>query len=169
MSTDSAANTPALNKRALYVIVAIQALFVAALIYVGSVARDSRRIEYLELSHRVASGQGTPADFLKVRGVLPVDAGPEAIRALLGLPVQTATTLTFTDAKLGQQNGRFWLYYPHVPATASTPARVIGPAEARALNGPIQTFVLSFDPAGRVRGELIEVQHPIEATPDPKL
>ena len=86
-----------MNQRALYVVLAVQALFAGALLYAGITSRESRRIGYLELTHRVTAGQASVADFEKLAGFLPDPIEKPAIRSLFGLPVVRATSIQTKD------------------------------------------------------------------------
>lgn len=144
-----------MNRRLLYVFLFVQGLFALAIIYVGSRAREARKQDYLELTHRVTAGHASLDDFQKVKALLMPDADPERVRALLGLPVQTAGSLELASEKGKPHAGKFWIYYAE-----SDGQRPIDRDAAQKLTGGVKCFVVEFA-ANRARGDVVEIIHPI--------
>ncbi|HYG75818.1 MAG TPA: hypothetical protein VEK08_12510 [Planctomycetota bacterium] len=144
-----------MNTRAFHIVIAVQALFAIALIYIGMVARERRQTEYLERTHRVIAGHATIEDFQKLRAAMPADANMQTVRSLFGLPVLWARKLEFVEPNLGEQEGPFWVYYPRdAGENLTTWHNVV------ALQGDIQCFVVKIS-KGPWIGEIVKVKHPI--------
>lgn len=133
----------------------MQGLFGIALIYVGSRAREARKADYLELTHRVTAGHASFDDFEKVKLMLPLDADPQRVRALLGLPVQTTESLELAAEKGKPHAGKFWIYYAEGEGQLA-----IDREAALKFSGAVKCFVVSFNEKS-TRGEVVEVVHPI--------
>jgi len=136
----------------------VQGLFAISLIYVGSRAREARKADYLELTHRLTAGHASFEDFEKVKTLLVPSDDAERVRALLGLPVQTADSLELTAEKGKSRAGKFWIYYAE-----ADDQHAIDSAAAQKMSGSVKCFVVEFTDKGP-RGEVVEVVHPIGAT-----
>ena len=144
----------------LNVVLVVQALFAGALLYAGIASRESRRIGYLELTHRVTAGQATTEDFEKLVGFLPDPADKAAIRILFGLPVIRASAIQLKDS--GELKGDLWIYYPLKQApTIENPTVPIDAVETEKLSGPVMCFVFEFDARGRAAWRKENVLHPL--------
>ena len=144
-----------MNRRALYIVVAVQALFAISLIFVGVISREERRVRYLELTHRITAGQATESEFKSLAQLAPANADETTVRAMFGAPLRTAERIRVENS--GERTGRFWIYYFATPEN-----RAPGPDEIRQLQGPVRTFVISFDKSGMARGDFLSVIHPLE-------
>jgi hypothetical protein len=147
-----------MNTRLLRIVIAVQALFAIALIVVGLSAREGRRMDYLELTRRVTSGQATIEDFTKLAARVPSEADPLSIRALFGAPLQRALQLEVGETNPEKRSGEFWLYYP-----ADTKGIPIDYDALSKLRGAVKCFVVSFDSIRRARADLLWVQHPVQS------
>jgi hypothetical protein len=149
-----------MNTRLFYAVLAVQALFALGLILVGLRARDERRLEYLELTHRVTSGQAKPEHFMKLSSVVTQEADETIVRALFGPPLRRAAEIDVVkgsdDSKTEHRKGNFWVYYP-----ADSQGRPLDFDAASKLQGPVQCFVVEFDAKGRARGDIITIMHPL--------
>lgn len=150
-----------MNSRALYIALAVQALFAGALIFAGARARDARKMEYLELTHRATSGQASEDELAKLLALLPPNADAQAVRALLGMPVLVRANIELRMARDEPQaqalKGSFWIYYPAQPGQPP-----FHPAAAGKLSGPQRCLVLEFDDSGRAKGKWAWVSHPVK-------
>ena len=144
---------PLVNTRLLYVILIVQALFAFSLLYVGGRARENRRQDYLELTHRVISGHASEEDFSKLAKLLPARADAETVRLLFGLPLRTSLQLNLGDPPQVHK-GEFWVYYPTGPEGQS-----IGLQEMQELKGAVRCFIIEFDAKTVVRDEFAPVVH----------
>src|SRR5260370_41860267 len=100
-----------MNTHVLRIVLIVQLIFAASLVYIGSSAREGRRMEYLELTHRATSGQASEEELAKLITMLPPDSDEDRVRALFGLPLERATELQLGDPP-ANQSGNFWVYYP---------------------------------------------------------
>jgi hypothetical protein len=142
----------AMNIRLLYVLLAVQALFAGALLYVGYTARENRKTAYLELTHRVTSGTATAAEFEKLQAFLPGNADKAIVRALFGLPVERRIAA-------GNVAPETWLYYPLTEDQLARGER-IDSADVKNFKGAVVCFVIEFDERGKAHAKLGPVQHP---------
>ena len=144
-----------MNKRALYVLLAIQVLFAGSLIYLGSQAREARRDEYLVLTHRITSGMASEADFNRVAEHMPGDAGAQVVRALFGLPVEIRFEIPVEGEHsiVQTRTGVFWIYYPNLNGT------VIDGISIRKLGGAVNCFVVQFDKNDKAKAEWLKIVH----------
>jgi hypothetical protein len=153
-----------MNTRALYILLAVQVLFAGALIFIGAQSRDARKLDYLERTHRVTSGQAGEDDFAKLNALLAPESDAQVVRALFGVPVLSAGEIESRDskdaAKTPARKGIFWIYYPYQPSQPPLPP--IDPAAARKLSGAQRCFVIEFDEFGRAKGQLAWVTHPLK-------
>jgi len=145
-----------MNTRLIKIVVAVQAVFAAGLIAVGVAARENRRMEYLELTRRVSSGQAKSDDFLKLAAHVPDEADALTIRALFGPPLQRSAEIVVGDASPDRRSGDFWIYYP-----ADSSGYPIDFTALAKMKGTVQCFVVDFDSKGRAQAELLWVQHPV--------
>ena len=161
----------AVNKSLLRVVLIVQALFAFSLIYIGTRARENRKQDYLELTHRVTSGQASEEDFVRLSKMLPFPSDKEIVRSLFGLPLETRGELVIEEsspepdntkassaagiAKSASKKGEFWLYSP-----AGEDGKLIGPQEFSALKGRVRCFVVEFDSNGRAHPEMTWVVRP---------
>jgi hypothetical protein len=150
-----------MNTRALYIFLAVQALFAVSLIYVGARAREARRQDYLELTHRVTSGMAGEADFLKLAAHIPGGADAQTVRALFGAPLQLAKEMTAGNESIEPRKGNFWIYY------VAQDDKPVSPPDVVKLAGKIRCFVVDFDEKGGGRGAIVWVVHPIEPAKPP--
>ena len=137
----------AVNKGLLRVVLIVQALFAFSLIYIGTRARENRKQDYLELTHRVTSGQASEEEFVKLSKILPFPSDKEIVRSLFGLPLETRSELLLEGSAL--KKGEFWLYAP-----AAEDGKLIGPLEFSALKGRVRCFVVEFDTNGRAHPQM---------------
>lgn len=150
-----------MNMRALYVVLAIQALFAGALLYVGYTARENRKTAYLELTHRITSGTATANDYEKLQAYLPYDADRAIVRALFGLPLVRRAQLKSDDSKKKDYEvTEVWIYYPLTTDQASKGGRIDVP-DAEKLSGEVQIYIVEFDERGRAHAELRTLKHPL--------
>ncbi len=153
-----------MNPRVLNVVLVVQALFIGALLYAGYCSREARKVGYLELTHRVTSGQATVDDFEKLALFLPETADKLVVRSLFGLPVGRANSVTLKDAS--KLEGDMWIYYPLAkPASPETPPEPIDIPDGANLSGDVKCLVVQFDKRGRATWKIAEVIHPILPTP----
>lgn len=145
-----------MNIRLLHVLLVIQLIFAGSLFYIGNRVRETRKSNYLEITHRITSGCGNEDDFLKLAGTLPPVSRTQDVRSLFGLPVQMADKLIVTDPEEKILKGRFWLYYL-VDSSIDT----IDANSVLKLNGRVRTFVISVNAQGCVRGRIMWVMHPL--------
>lgn len=146
-----------MNTRLFYTLLAVQALFAVGLIVVGFSSRETRRIEYLDLTRRITSGQARSEDFQGLAARLSGGADALAIRTLCGPPMMRAQELQVGAQKPERYTGSFWIYYP-----ADAHGFPLDFDAIAKLNGPVECFVVSFDEKGRGQGELMTVQHPLK-------
>jgi hypothetical protein len=146
-----------LNRRLLYVFLFVQGFFAIALIYVGTRAREGRKQDYLELTHRVAAGHATLDDFEKLKFMLPLDSDAERVRALLGLPDQTATSIELAVEKGKPHAGKFWIYYPE-----GADQHAIDREAAEKLSGGVKCLVVEF--GEKTRADVVEIIHPLNTS-----
>ena len=146
-----------MDRRLLYVVLFVQGLFAIALIYVGSRAREARKEDYLELTHRLTAGHASVEDFEKVKTLLVPSDDPERVRALLGLPVLTADSLELAAEKGKPRAGKFWIYYAE-----AADQHAVDSAAAQKFSGGVKCFVVEFTDKGP-RGDVVEVVHPVGA------
>ena len=146
-----------MNTRLLRIVIGVQALFAIALIVAGLSARDGRRVEYLELTRRVTSGQAAIEDFTKLAARIPAEAGALAVRALFGPPLQRAAQIEVGQTNPERRTGEFWLYYP-----CDDKGYPVDYEALAKFHGAVQCFVVSFDAKGHVRADLLWVQHPVQ-------
>ena len=153
------------NTRLLYVLLAVQFLFAGALIFVGEQVRSKRRLDYLELTHRVTSGRARRDDFEKLAALLPERAERPEVRALFGLPLLRADGVDSDEAgQRRRETGEFWIYY--FAAAASDPENPPAPfdkSDAEKLSGIQNCFVIAFDAKGRATAKVMALVHPITA------
>jgi hypothetical protein len=151
-----------MNTRLLYVLLAVQALFAAALLYVGYVARDNRRQAYLELTHRVTSGQAGSAEYTQLAGFLSRDADKTAVRALFGLPVLRTAQVAIDEGKSTATviQGDYWIYYPN-DTQSGEPGKPVDTADTELFTQSCQCFLIEFDAKGRASGRLVKLAHPV--------
>ena len=133
-----------MNPRVLNILLVIQALFIAALFYAGYCSRESRKVGYLELTHRVTSGQATEEEFDKLAGFLPDTADKQIIRSLFGLPVARAVAVGLSSKEI--LAGDLWIFYPRAEGAAP-----IDSADVATLSGSVPAFIFEFDLRGRAR------------------
>lgn len=152
-----------MNTRLLYIILFAQVIFAGGLLYVGRQSRANRRQDYLELTHRVTSGQASAADFERLSGHLPDGADKTAVRSLLGPPLMRANRVEYEDGKSSAPNSSVWLYYPLNAETAEAPAAPLDVAEIEKLKGPVACFVVEFNERGRASWRMGKVNHPLPA------
>jgi hypothetical protein len=146
-----------MNTRLFYTLLAVQALFAIGLIVVGFSSREARRVEYLDLTRRITSGQARSDDYARLAERISGGADALAIRTLCGPPMARAQELQAGDAKPQRYTGTFWIYYP-----ADANGFPLDFDAIAKLKGPVQCFVVSFDEKGRGQGELMIVQHPLK-------
>ena len=152
-----------MNQRVLNVVLVMQALFIGALLYAGYCSRESRKVGYLELTHRVTAGQATVDDFEKLGAFLPETADKPIVRSLFGLPVVRASFVRLEDAT--KLEGDLWIYYPlSKPASPETPPELIDSPDAEKLSGVVKCCVIQFDKRGRASWKMADVVHPIPST-----
>lgn len=144
-----------MNSRLLYVFLFVQGLFALSLIYVGMRSREARKQDYLELTHRVTAGHASLEDFDRLKLNLATNADAERVRALFGLPVQTASSIELAGEKGKPHTGTFWIYYAEAEGQ-----RPIDRDAAQKLSGGVKCFVVSFNEKS-TRGDVVEVVHPI--------
>jgi hypothetical protein len=149
-----------MNTRLFYALLAVQALFALGLIVVGLRSRDERRLEYLELTHRITSGHAKPEDFMKLSSLITHEADETVVRTLFGPPLRRATEIEVvekdSDSSAQHRKGNFWIYYP-----VGAQDRALDFDALSKLQGPVQCFVVEFDAKGRARGDMISVMHPL--------
>lgn len=158
-----------MNQRVLNVILIVQALFIAALFYAGYASRENRKVGYLELTHRVTSGQATNEDFEKLASMLPEVTDRPVVRSLFGLPVSRAGRVEIKGEPA--IDGEIWLYYPLQKSAEPKATDGAGQmasldaADVEKLVGPVHCFIFVFDNRGRATWRRAEVAHPLTIPP----
>ena len=144
-----------MDTRLFKIVLAVQAFFAAALIIVGLIARENRRVEYLDQTRRITSGQATGEEYTRLASrILSADA--VTVRALYGPPMQRATEIDVGSSKPEHRSGTFWIYYPADAHGYPLDYDAIGK-----LSGPVSCFVVSFEDE-RADGQLLTVVHPLK-------
>ena len=141
------------NTRLLQAVLIVQALFAFSLIYIGSRARENRKQDYLELTHRVTSGQANEADYLKLAGMVPMQADKEVIRSLFGPPLLAKSEVVFDEDNLGAVKGTFWLYF-----VVGEDGKIVGVQDVAELKGRVRCFVVGFNADGRAQWRMAWVK-----------
>ena len=165
----SLVNGKPMNQRVLNVILVMQALFIAALFYAGYASREYRKVGYLELTHRVTSGQATNEDFERLASMLPEVTDKSVVRSLFGLPMARAGRVEIKDAPA--VDGDIWLYYPlqksvdQKGADGSLPMASLDVPDVEKMSGPVQCFIFIFDSRGRATWRRADVGHPLSYPP----
>ena len=144
-----------MDTRLFKIVLAVQVFFAAALIIVGLISRDNRRVEYLEQTRRITSGQASAEEYNKL---VPRIYGADAltVRALCGPPMQRATELDAGSGKPEHRSGTFWIYYP-----ADANGYPLDFEALEKLSGPVSCFVVSFE-NNRADASVLTVVHPVK-------
>lgn len=150
------------NTRLLHILLIVQFVFAGALIFVGVQVRSKRRLDYLELTHRVTSGRARREDFEKLAAFLSDRAQPDEVRALFGLPLQRANDIEVEiDGKLQTLPTESWIYYfDSVPADPENALAPIDRDDAEKLTGLQLCFVVSFS-MRHASEHVLKVMHPL--------
>jgi hypothetical protein len=143
-----------MNNRLLAAVLMAQTLFAAGLIAAGLRSRETRRLEYLERTHRVTAGRATGSDLEALLALLPRRADEAAVRELFGPPVQRSHQLVVDGARDTPRKGEFWVYY-------SADAWAGGGPDASKLAGPVRCMVVVFSTGQVERAGLETIIHPL--------
>ena len=149
-----------MNQRVLKVVLVVQVLFAGALLYVGYSSRESRKVGYLELTHRVTAGQASLDDFEKLSGFLPETADKQVVRSLFGLPAVRARSTMLNDQEQTKIPNDVWIYYPLGKNVAP-----VDSVDVEKLSGSVDCFVIQFDSRGRATSRKASVPHPLREQP----
>ena len=144
-----------MNTRLFYVVLGVQTFFAAALIIIGLISRDNRRVEYLEQTRRITSGQASVDDYTKLSSRI-FGADALTVRAHCGPPMQRATELDIGPGKPEHRTGTFWIYYP-----ADAHGYPLDFEAMEKLSGPVSCFVVSFE-NNRADAQVLSVVHPVK-------
>ncbi len=144
-----------MNKPLLYIILFVLFIFGAGLIVIGSSSRDSRKLQYLEMTHRVTAGHGTESDFRTLSEMLGPEADAQTVRALFGLPDTRTTEITLQESPAKTRKGNFWVYIISNDNTSTAPG---------ATPKDVTAFVVEFDKKGSAKGEFTRIANPTPTT-----
>jgi len=149
-----------MNQVMLKVVLVVQVLFAGALLYVGYSSRESRKVGYLELTHRVTAGQASLDDFDKLSGFLPETADKAVVRSLFGLPTAHVRSSFLNDQEQTKIENDVWIYYP-----LGQNAAPVDTVDIEKWSGPVDCFIIQFNDRGRATSRKANVPHPLRVQP----